>query len=443
MKRQMQIIGTLLVIGLLCASIVAQSSGGDVTIKQSVIAGGGGTSSTGGTLTLNGTAGQAAAGTRQQGPTYKHTAGFWGQGAAAPTAATSSINGQMTAANGSPVSGTVISLNGAQSRKTITDSNGIYRFDNLESGGFCTITPARANYSFSPFNRSFSLVGNQTDAVFTGTLLGDNLNPLDTREYFVRQQYVDVLRREPDEAGFNYWSDQILVCGPDPLCVNARRREVAAAFFIEQEFQRSGSFIFNLYKSALGRRPFFTEYSADRLSVHGGADLETEKTAFARAFVERAEFRQKYASQTTAESFVEALVQQLQQSSGVNLSSERNMLLTRYSSGGNQTESRSFVVREVVENTVFKQAQYNAAFVLTEYFAYLRRDPEQSGYDFWLNVLNNREPGNYLGMVCSFISSAEYQQRFSSIVSHSNSECGQKYEIFDLQHRTSGTSNIL
>jgi hypothetical protein len=65
-----------------------------------------------------------------------------------------------------------------------------------------------------------------------------------------------------------------------------------------------------------------------------------------------------------------------------------------------------------------------AAFVLTEYFAYLHRDPDQGGYDFWLNALNNSEPGNYRGMVCSFITSTEYQHRFSAVVSHSNGECG-------------------
>jgi len=34
-------------------------------------------------------------------------------------------------------------------------------------------------------------------------------------------------------------------------------------------------------------------------------------------------------------------------------------------------------------------------------------------------VLNNGDDGNYRGMVCSFITSAEYQKRFSQVVSHS------------------------
>ena len=71
--------------------------------------------------------------------------------------------------------------------------------------------------------------------------------------------------------------------------------------------------------------------------------------------------------------------------------------------------SRAAVVRAIADNATFKQAQYNAAFVLTEYFSYLRRDP-----DGWLWFLaecaeQRRLPGNYRGMVCSFITSAEYQ----------------------------------
>jgi hypothetical protein len=58
-----------------------------------------------------------------------------------------------------------------------------------------------------------------------------------------------------------------------------------------------------------------------------------------------------------------------------------------------------------------------------EYFGYLRRDADEGGYRFWLNVLNNQEPGNYQGMVCSFITSQEYQERFSSYAGHSNREC--------------------
>jgi hypothetical protein len=83
------------------------------------------------------------------------------------------------------------------------------------------------------------------------------------------------------------------------------------------------------------------------------------------------------------------------------------------------------VLRNLVESSVFKQSQYNAAFVLTQYFGYLGRNPDPTGYDFWLGVLNDGDRNNYRGMVCSFITSVEYQRRFSPVVTRSNTECGQ------------------
>jgi hypothetical protein len=80
---------------------------------------------------------------------------------------------------------------------------------------------------------------------------------------------------------------------------------------------------------------------------------------------------------------------------------------------------------ELIESQSFKEREYNAAFVLMQYFGYLRRDPDQHGYEFWLNVLNNKEPGNYRGMVCSFITSSEYQHRFGKVATRSNADCDQ------------------
>jgi hypothetical protein len=131
----------------------------------------------------------------------------------APTASSGAIVGRIIDDSGLPIAGAVVRLDGAQTRKTITDANGNYRFSKVETTGFYTVTPSRVDYNFNPFNRSLSQLDNQTEAVFGGSFTGDALNPLDTPEYFVRQQYVDVLGREPDEAGFNFWSDRILVCG--------------------------------------------------------------------------------------------------------------------------------------------------------------------------------------------------------------------------------------
>lgn len=352
----------------------------------------------------------------------------------APTAAPAAINGVVSTANGSPLGGVVMRLSGQGQATTITHSDGTYRFENVGPNDFYTVTPALANYNFAPASRSFSLVANNTNAIFTAnrnTVV--SANPIDTTEYFVRQQYLDFLGREPDQEGFNYWSDQINSClaeatvatgGSTTLdCLRSQRINVAAAFFIEREFQQSGSFIYDLYASALGRQPAFTEYSADKKQVVGGASLETGKATLALALVQRAEFLQKYQSNTTAESFVEALIQNVQQTCGVDLASQRESLIGRYNAATSQQEARSVVLSTVTESAAVRAANYNPAFVAAEYLGYLGRDPERDGYDFWLRVLNSEDRNNYRGMVCSFITSAEYQRRFSSVVTHGNGEC--------------------
>jgi subtilisin family serine protease len=343
-----------------------------------------------------------------------------------PTATTGTISGKVLRDDQGSLAGVAVMLSGAHPRKTITDANGYYQFDNLETNSFYTITPLRANFTFSPFNRSFSQLGDKTEAAFTGSSFGDSANPLDTAEYFVRQQYVDVLNREPDEGGFNYWSDQILACGGDQQCLSTRRRDVAAAFFIEQEAQQTASYIYDCYAAALGRRPAFSEYKGDRQQVTGGANLDAAKTGFARSFVQRPEFVSRYSKAVTAETFVDAVIHNVQ-SATVDLSGDRAILIAAYNASSTRIEdSRAAVLKAIADNATFKKSQFNQAFVLTEYFAYLQRDADAEGYDFWVNTLTNSggdDLHNYRGMVCSFITSREYQLRFSAIVTRSNSEC--------------------
>jgi hypothetical protein len=249
-------------------------------------------------------------------------------------------------------------------------------------------------------------------------------NPIDNAQFFVRQHYLDFLGREPEPGGLAFWTNQITQCGGDFACIRQRRIGTSAAFFIENEFQQTGSFIYRLYKGSLGRQPTYAEFSADRPQVVGGAGLDANKAAFAEQFVQRAEFAAKYLDRTSAETFVDALTANIKTSTGVDLSSQRASLVNTYNAGGSLTQARSLTVRAAIEDASFKQAVYNPSFVLMQYFGYLHRDPDQAGYDFWLNVLDNREPDNYRAMVCAFITSAEYQQRFGTVISHSNSECG-------------------
>jgi hypothetical protein len=86
----------------------------------------------------------------------------------------------------------------------------------------------------------------------------------------VRQHYVDFLGREPDEAGFNFWSDQILECGADQNCFERRRENVSAAYFLSIEFQETGGLVDGLYRASYGVRPEFAQFIPDTRAVAQG-----------------------------------------------------------------------------------------------------------------------------------------------------------------------------
>jgi hypothetical protein len=347
-----------------------------------------------------------------------------GQNNSGPTATPATISGRVTTSDGSPLGGATIFLSGNASTRTITNGDGQYRFEKVPTEAFYTVTPALVNYSFSPASRSFSLVGNQTDVGFTANATSPTGNPLNVVDFFVRQQYLDFLGREPDMGGWLYWTSQISACGNNQLCINQRRIDVSAAFFASEEFQQTGSFIYRLYQTGLGRQLLYGEFTADRPRVLAGPDLEENRAAFAIEFVTRPEFTLKYQNAITADAFVNSLLATVLQSSGLDLSAQRDALIAEYSQGSDLNHSRSRVLRTLADHSAITDAAYNPSFVLMEYFGYLRRDIDQGGYEYWLDVLNNGAPNNYRGMVCAFLTSSEYQLRFSPIVTHSNAECG-------------------
>lgn len=255
-----------------------------------------------------------------------------------------------------------------------------------------------------------------------GVTASGSANAADDAQFFVRQHYADFLGREPDANGLAYWTNEIRQCGSDAACIAQRRVGVSAAFFVETEFQEASSFVYRLYKSALGRRPTFAEFTADRSQVVSGQNLEANKEAFVRAFVARPEFQRKYPGVMTAQQFSESLLDTVREGARVDLSFERNVLIGMYDG----SDGRARILRRLADAPAFARAEYNRAFVLMQYFGYLRRDPDQGGYDFWLNVLDNKVASastGYRSMVCAFVTSAEYQTRFGMHVTRDNSEC--------------------
>jgi hypothetical protein len=214
------------------------------------------------------------------------------------------------------------------------------------------------------------------------------------------------------------------------------------------EFQQTGAFVYRLYRAAFGNAqpfpnpgpdggdpvraahiPSYARFVQDRSRVVGGANLAQSLLELANNFVARPEFTARYPASQTGPQFVDALLANIQASSGVNLSSQRDTLIAQFNAG-----ERGAVLYRLAEdnqanpvnNRAFIDAEYNRAFVLTQYFGYLRRDPDMAGLNFWFGVVNQfplRSPASQNGMVCAFITSAEYQLRFSSVVPRSNAQC--------------------
>jgi len=136
--------------------------------------------------------------------------------------------------------------------------------------------------------------------------------------------------------------------------------------------------------------------------------LEANKRAFVADFAARPAFRAAFDSLTN-----EQFVDRLFANAGVQPSRSERDDLVRALDG--QTETRAGALRRVADNAEFAKREFDPAFVMMQYFGYLRRDPDEGGYQFWLSKLE-QFGGDYVNaeMVKAFISSDEYRQRFGS-----------------------------
>ena len=300
----------------------------------------------------------------------------------------------------------------------IQDASGSH--DGSEGNGGTPRIDAFPDPSLNGFLEDGSIFTRADDSVslgLTGLAFGvSSTNQINEAQFFVRQQYLDFLGREPDSGGLEYWTHEIMACGNNQTCIKSRRIGVSAAFFVELEFQETGYFLYRAYKGSLGRRPTYSEFIADYGRLAGTANPEQSKQAFATEWVSRAVFQEVYPSSLTPEQFVNKL---FDTAALTPYTAERQRLANDLRNG----KTRAQVLREVIEFTEFRTREYNPSFVLMQYFGYLRREPDPAGYSFWLNVVNDRVPNNYRAMVCAFITSREYQERFGLLLRWSNADC--------------------
>jgi hypothetical protein len=271
-------------------------------------------------------------------------------------------------------------------------------------------------------------------------LVNFGVNPIDDTGSFVRQQYLDFFNRAPDKSGADFWSNEIAQCGADPACVQFRRTNTSGAFFVSIEFRDTGYFVYRLHKAAFGdisaARPVpvrYEDFMPDTQRI--GQDvvvnsqgweqrLAANRDAFLLDFVTRTtdttgrNFATKFPAGTSAA----AIVDQLFQNAGVApLAAERQALIDELAPNPDSPALRASVLRKVAESPLHVRQEFMKAFVLMQYFGYLRRNPDDApernrdfaGYNFWLGKLQeNNGDFHRAEMVRAFIESIEYRQRF-------------------------------
>ena len=282
-------------------------------------------------------------------------------------------------------------------------------------------------------NASGMTLGTPTSTTIT---IHDNdssaTNPFNTNSFFVRQQYLDFLFREPDLAGFNDWMNVLTNCQPnqgglgsDPAC---DRVHVSSGFFRSTEFGERGYWAYRFYNGPLGRRPNFAEFVPDMRRLSGNltpAEQEAARAVFVADFMQRSEFTAIYAGLTNAANAAQ-FIAKLEEKSGVTLPATvpptqpgqppqfgRAELINKMASGEFTAAQtlRAFIEQKVVFDRFFFRA-----FVAMQYFGYLLRDPEDAGFNDWVDVLTNGRgnipPGDFRHLIFGFVWSVEYRQRF-------------------------------
>jgi hypothetical protein len=254
----------------------------------------------------------------------------------------------------------------------------------------------------NPTGATLGTPATETVTITDNDTAASNTNPIDANDYFVRMHYLDFLYREPEQPGFNNWLATLQNCpAGDKSC---DRVAVSSKFFLSDEFQLKGYFVYRFYRVAFARLPTYREFIRDLRRVTGSstAEVNAAKAAYTDEFRNRADFKARYDAMTN-DQYVDAL----QTTEGVQVSNSQQ--LKDDLNAGRKT--RADVLRSIVESNEVSAKEFNGGFVAAEYFGYLRRDPDEDGYNNWLRTINANQ-NDIRSMVNGFMNSIEYRLRF-------------------------------
>ena len=336
---------------------------------------------------------------------------------------------RVTDAAGNAVPGVAMRLGEQTFGSPLTNTNGTVTINvSYPANGEAVIklTPSKYGYAFSPSETSFNTRNGNQSFSFNAALAS---RMYDT-QFFVRQQYADFLSREPDAEGLAFWTQGVETCGASDGCREVKRIDTSAAFFLSIEFQETGFLVHRTYRAAYGDLPgkpvplVLDEFLPDTRQLGEGVvvgrdgwqgRLAANQTAYFLRFVTTGRFLSKYPESLDGDAFTRAIYA----TAGVELSNEDLDNALQAFRVLSPTAARAGVLQKLVESETLRRRETSRAFVLMQYFGYLRRDPDAapdanfSGYQFWLSKLEEFG-GDYrrAEMVKAFLDSTEYRNRF-------------------------------
>ncbi len=220
-------------------------------------------------------------------------------------------------------------------------------------------------------------------------------NPLSDNGAFARQQYLDFLNREPDQAGLDFWASQI---NSGALS----RAQVVFEFFRSPEFQGNGAYIARLYTGILFRRAEYDGFLFWLGQLNSGAQTREQ---IINNFIVSPEFQARFGGTLTNREFVRRLYLNILFREPDQAGSD--FWTSRLDSG---VMTRAQVTRQFVESPEYVAITDTSIFVQLEYIGLLRRAAEDAGFQFWVDQFNAGR--SRLDLINQFISSPEYQNRF-------------------------------
>ena len=336
---------------------------------------------------------------------------------------------RVTDAAGNAVPGVAVRLGEQTFGAPLTNTNGTVTINVTHpANGDATVkmTPSKYGYAFGPSETSFNTRDGNQSFSFNATLV----NRIYDTQFFVRQHYADFLSREPDAEGLAFWTQGVETCGASDGCREVKRIDTSAAFFLSIEFQNTGFLVYRTYRAAYGYLPgkpvplVLGEFLPDTRQLGQDvvvgrdgwqAQLAANQAAYFLRFVTSERFLSKYPEGLDGDAFTRALYA----TAGVELSNEDLDNALQAFRVMSPTAARAGVLQTLVEGEALRLRETNRAFVLMQYFGYLRRDPDSApdadftGYDFWLSKLEEFG-GDYrrAEMVKAFLDSTEYRDRF-------------------------------